>query len=78
MKQIGIFGASGGLAEFLINDFLEKECYVDAITRRSSKSTTCSNKFSTNAFTITHPGPIKRKFLLRSLGGLVFFTIFDT
>ena len=38
MSKVVIFGGSGGLAELLIKDFLEMGCFVDSITRNSSKS----------------------------------------
>ena len=33
MKKVVIFGASGGLASFLINDLIQNNCLVDGITR---------------------------------------------
>ena len=38
MSKVVIFGGSGGLAELLIKDFLDMGCFVDSITRNSSKS----------------------------------------
>ena len=33
MKKVVIYGASGGLASFLINDFVQENCLVHGITR---------------------------------------------
>ena len=38
MSKVVILGGSGGLAELLIKDFIDMGCFVDSITRNSSKS----------------------------------------
>lgn len=45
MSKIAIFGASGGLGELLIEDFLNKDCFVDGITRKNSKLTKNLDEF---------------------------------
>ena len=42
MKKVVIFGASGGLASFLINDFVLENCLVDGITRSKK---VCEEKY---------------------------------
>ena len=48
MSKVVIFGGSGGLAELLIKDFLDVGCFVDAITRHSSKSSNNLVSFNSN------------------------------